>query len=113
MNILGVEYNDREEATFLRRHFKVRYGIIDFGMSLRFEAEKTPHLAERYTGRRTKAPELDLKTPYDPFAADVYQTGSMLLSLLWVRMCCRLYSRYILTHTIIQHLILLTPEFAP
>jgi len=94
MNILGVEYNDRNHATFLRNNFPVRYGIIDFGMSLRFEADKAPHLAELYTGRRTTAPEIDMKKPYDPFAADVYQTGSMLLSLLW-------------------HLTLLTPEFAP
>ena len=54
-------------------------------MSHRFEAAKAPHLAELYTGRPTKAPEINLKIPYDPFAADVYQTGLMLLSLIWVR----------------------------
>jgi hypothetical protein len=85
MNIHGVEYNDRKHATFLRLNFPVRYGIIDFGMSRRFEADKAPHLAELYKGRPTKAPEINLKVPYDPFAADVYQTGSMLLSLFWVR----------------------------
>jgi hypothetical protein len=41
-------------------------------MSLHFEADKAPHLAELYTGRRTMAPEIDMKRPYDPFTADVY-----------------------------------------
>jgi hypothetical protein len=113
MNILGVEYHDRNHAMFLRHKFPVRYGIIDFGMSLHFEADQAPHLAELYTGRRTMAPEIDLKRPFDPFAADVYQTGSMLLSLLWVRFSYRLYLCYILMHTVLQHLTLLTPEFAP
>ena len=85
MDILGIEYNDRTHATFLRHNFPVRYGIIDFGISLHFEADQAPHLTMLYKGRRTKAPEIDLKRPYDPSTADVYQTGSMLLSLLWVR----------------------------
>jgi serine/threonine protein kinase len=84
MNILGVEYYDRRHATFLRLNFPIKYGIIDFGMSRRFETDKVPHLADIYTGRPTKAPEINQKIPYDPFAADVYQTGAMLLSLCWV-----------------------------
>jgi len=84
MNILGVESIDRHEATFLRRSFPVRYGIIDFGLSRHFQADNAPHLADVYIGRLTKAPELDLKSPYDPFAADVYQTGSMFLNMFWV-----------------------------
>jgi hypothetical protein len=85
MNILGVEYYDRRQATYLRLNFPIKYGIIDFGRSRRFESDKAPHLADIYTGRLTKAPEINQKIPYDPFAADVYQTGSMLLSLCWVR----------------------------
>jgi hypothetical protein len=84
MNILGVEYYDRRHATFLRLNFPIKYGIIDFGMSRHFEADKVPHLADIYTGRPTKAPEIHQKIPYDPFAADVHQTGAMLLSLCWV-----------------------------
>jgi serine/threonine protein kinase len=88
MNMLGVEQIDSNHARTLRLNFPLRYGIIDFGQSRRFDPERdtAPYLADVYVGRPTKAPELDLNTPYDPFAADVYQTGSMLLSLLWVRL---------------------------
>jgi hypothetical protein len=85
MNILGVEHHDRQHTRLLRHNFPIRYGIIDSGLSRRFHADKTPHLADVYTGRPTKAPEMDFKIPYDPFAADFYQTEYMLLSLCWVR----------------------------
>jgi hypothetical protein len=45
MNTLGVEHNDRQY--------------------------NDRHLADLYTGRPTKAPEIDLKRPYDAFAPDV------------------------------------------
>jgi hypothetical protein len=83
MNILGVEYYDRRHTTFLRLNFPIKCGIIDFGMSRCFEADKVPHLTDIYTGRPTTAPEIKQKIPYDPFAAGVYQTGAMLLSLFW------------------------------
>jgi hypothetical protein len=84
MNFLGIEQLDTHSAHFLKSWFPVRYGFIDFGQSRRYEADKTPHLADVYTGRFHKAPELDLREPYNPFAADVYQTGSMLLKLFYV-----------------------------
>ena len=88
MNVLGIEQTDSKQAWTLRSRFPVRYGFIDFGQSRRFEADKAPHLADIYTGRLHKAPELDLHEPYDPFAADVYQTGSTLATLFWVCFLC-------------------------
>ena len=93
MNILGVESIHRHKAILLRTTFPVRYGTIDFGLSRRFHADNAPHLADVYIGRLTKAPELDLKIPYDPFAADVYQTGSMFLNMFWVCFLSACYAR--------------------
>jgi hypothetical protein len=84
MNVVGLEQIDQSRALNLRLHVPIRYGFIDFGQSRRFKADKGPHLADVYTGRPHKAPELDLHEPYDPFAADVYQTGSTLGTLFWV-----------------------------
>ena len=84
MNVPGIEQIDPRETAGLRSWFSVRYGFIDFGLS-RFEAGNTPYLADVYTGRFHKAPELDLQKPYNPSAADVFQTGSALVTLFWVR----------------------------
>jgi hypothetical protein len=88
MNILGIEQIDSKQAWALRSNLPLRYGFIDFGQSRRFEADKAPHLSDVYTGRPNKAPELKLLKPYDPFPADVYQTGSTLATLFWVCFLC-------------------------
>ena len=46
----------------------------------------THHLANVYTGHFHKAQELDLQKPYNLFAVDVYQLGSMLLTLFQVHL---------------------------
>ena len=86
MNFLGIEQTDTREAEYLKSRFPIRYGFIDFGLSRRFGENTTHHLVDVYTGRFHKAPELDLREPYNPFAADVYQSGSMLLILFYVRL---------------------------
>jgi len=83
MNFLGIEQTDTREAEYLKSRFPIRYGFIDFGLSRRFGENTTHHVADVYTGRFHKAPELDLREPYNPFAADVYQSGSMLLILFY------------------------------
>ncbi|KAL1726780.1 kinase-like domain-containing protein [Schizophyllum commune] len=59
----------------------IKYGLIDFGESLFFEAANAEALAppQDFAPRLTSAPEVSSMTPYDPFAADVYMTGMMFL----------------------------------
>lgn len=67
----------------------MRYGFIDFGMSRRFpvNSDVASRLVDVYSGRLHKAPELEAKNPYNPFPADVYQVGHMLLAWFYVRTC--------------------------
>ena len=70
-----------------RSTFPVRYLLIDFGYSAYFPTS-TPlpecSLEPTQKGRIHKAPEVSVRR-YNPFAADVYQTGRLLHSWFFVR----------------------------
>ncbi|KAL1741141.1 hypothetical protein HDZ31DRAFT_67217 [Schizophyllum fasciatum] len=75
-------------------HLPIRYGIIDFGESVFFDAASeqlapdAPKLLappRDYCPRPTSAPEVGSQQPFDPFAADVYQTGMFILEQFYVR----------------------------
>ena len=71
---------------------RIKYGLIDFGESLFFEAADAEALAppQDFAPRLTSAPEVSSMTPYDPFAADVYMTGMMFLEHFYVSRRSRL-----------------------
>ncbi|KII89447.1 hypothetical protein PLICRDRAFT_53874 [Plicaturopsis crispa FD-325 SS-3] len=87
MNFLGYEQIHRDVLYLdLRGRFPVKYSLIDFGYSRRFPQDTPPSarlVSDMYAGRPHKAPELDLRKPYDPFAADVYQLGKVLISYFY------------------------------
>jgi len=80
--VLNITTGDTQ--LFFDSTFQSNTGSSTLGCLAVSKRIKVPHLADIYTGRPTKAPEINQKIPYDPFAADVYQTGAMLLSLCWV-----------------------------
>ncbi|KAL1743487.1 kinase-like domain-containing protein [Schizophyllum fasciatum] len=58
----------------------VKYGIIDFGESVFLDANSESLAPPRdYAPRPTSAPEVSSGLPFDPFAADVYQTAFFML----------------------------------
>ncbi|KAL1660696.1 kinase-like domain-containing protein [Schizophyllum commune] len=61
-------------------HFPIKYGIIDFGESVILDGSHDRLAPPRdYAPRPTSAPEVSSQRPFDPFAADVYQTAMFLL----------------------------------
>lgn len=69
-----------------RSTFPVRYLMMDFGFSCQFPSSVplSECLAEPMTkGREHKAPEVE-STQFNPFAADVYQTGRLLYGWFYV-----------------------------
>ncbi|KAJ3520090.1 hypothetical protein NMY22_g12901 [Coprinellus aureogranulatus] len=58
-----------------------RYYVIDFGLSLKFD-EREGVLVLGDVGQDRTVPEMSDTVPYDPFPADVYQFGNMLLRII-------------------------------
>ncbi|KAL1660694.1 kinase-like domain-containing protein, partial [Schizophyllum commune] len=64
----------------LGEHLPVKYYLIDFGPSILLEESSGPLVPPlRLAPHRTSAPEVDSGDPFDPFAADVYQTAVFML----------------------------------
>jgi len=64
-------------APELRNSFPVKYALIDFGQSVQFPADSDLSSCKGIwpVPREQSAPETKRGSPFDPFAADVYQTG--------------------------------------
>ncbi|KIY44916.1 hypothetical protein FISHEDRAFT_61593 [Fistulina hepatica ATCC 64428] len=72
--------------TSIRGLFPVHYGLIDFGNARMFPADCPADrlfVSDLFTGRHSMAPEVRLRQPYDPFAADVYQTAVLFFSYFY------------------------------
>ncbi|KAF9481627.1 hypothetical protein BDN70DRAFT_854812 [Pholiota conissans] len=66
-----------------RSTFPIKYTLIDFGNSAYFLPgipRKRRRIAPSGIGREHRAPEVDERFKYDPFAADVYQTATFFYS---------------------------------
>ncbi|EJD41431.1 hypothetical protein AURDEDRAFT_138671 [Auricularia subglabra TFB-10046 SS5] len=59
-------------------HPPIRYYLIDFGISSRFDGDG-PYRVTGTIGRDPTAPELSDTVPYDPFKLDVYMVGNFFL----------------------------------
>jgi hypothetical protein len=56
----------------------VKYFIVDFGISRRYESLDPPPLEDLILGRNRSLPEYRLKIdPCNPFATDIYYLGSL------------------------------------
>lgn len=66
-------------------YFPVSYGLIDFGESVFLDGPSSLAPPRTYATRPTSAPEVSSGEPFDPFAADVYQTARFLLEQFYVR----------------------------
>jgi len=80
MNFWGVSQPSRDfgrKPPKLRGHFPVKYALIDFGHSIQFlpNADPSSYLGIWTVPRQQRAPETTTGNPFDPFAADVYQTS--------------------------------------
>ncbi|KIY44918.1 kinase-like protein [Fistulina hepatica ATCC 64428] len=70
----------------IRKRFPVRYGLIDFGNARMFPASWPADellLTEAVEGHPHMAPEVQQGQPYDPFAADVFQTAVLFFSYFY------------------------------
>ncbi|KAL6301931.1 kinase-like domain-containing protein [Sparassis latifolia] len=80
MNFWGVVPRSRNFGTLapeLRSGFPVKYALIDFGHSVHFAADSDTQSRRGIwpVPREQSAPETKRGRPFNPFAADVYQTG--------------------------------------
>lgn len=84
MNFYGTIPPDTERPAF-RSDFPVKYALIDFGSSVQFPPDTLAQERRGYwvVGREQRAPETKRKRPFDPFAADVYQTGRTIYG--WIK----------------------------
>ena len=83
MNFWGVTQPSRDfgrKAPILRAQFPVKYTLIDFGYSIQFlpDADPSSYLGTWKVSRPQRA-------PFDPFAADVYQTSRSIYAWCLVR----------------------------
>ena len=92
MNFWGVSppYRDfHKKAPILRAQFPqaVKYALIDFGCSIQFlpDADPSSYLGTWKVSRPQRAPETTTGNPFDPFAADVYQTSRSIYGWCRVR----------------------------
>jgi len=56
---------------------EIKYYILDFGLSSRFEDSTQPRLVRGTTIQDHEVPELSDTTPYDPFPVDVFTLGNV------------------------------------
>jgi len=68
----------RDAIVLTRTQAPPNYYFIDFGISTQFEDGESPFSVLGNEGR-TRAPELSLKVPYDPFKVDVFGMGEFLV----------------------------------
>jgi serine/threonine protein kinase len=90
MNFYGVTQPPRDRGRkppILRGLFPVKYSLIDFGCSIQFspDADPSSYLGTWKVSRQQRAPETTTGKPFDPFAADVYQTGRTIYGWCMVR----------------------------
>ena len=92
MNFWGVTPPSRDlgrKAPILRAQleFPVKYALIDFGYSIQFlpDADPSSYLGTWKVPRPQRAPETTTGNPFDPFAADVYQTSRSIYGWCTVR----------------------------
>ena len=92
MNFWGVTQPSRHfgrKAPILRSQFPqaVKYALIDFGYSVQFspDADPSSYLGAWKVPRPQRAPETTTGNPFDPFAADVYQTSRSIYAWCMVR----------------------------
>ena len=91
MNFWGVTQPSEEsrKAPILRAQFPqaVKYALIDFGYSIQFspDADSSSYLGTWKVPRLQRAPETATGNPFDPFAADAYQTGRSIYGWCMVR----------------------------
>jgi hypothetical protein len=64
-----------------RRETTVRYYLIDFGISVRYEDKKSRGKITGADGRERTTPELSDTIPYDPFPVDIYVAGKVLQTI--------------------------------
>ncbi|KAI5828395.1 hypothetical protein K523DRAFT_388322 [Schizophyllum commune Tattone D] len=76
INFFG--YVDRSLSPVVE-YFPISYGLIDFGESVFLDAYSSLAPPRDYAPRPNSAPEVSSGQPFDPFAADVYQTARFLL----------------------------------
>ena len=91
MNFWGVTQPPRDfgrKAPILRGQFPVKYALIDFGYSIQFmpDADPSSYLGTWVVPRPQRAPETTTGNPFDPFAADVYQTSRTIYAWCMVRL---------------------------
>ena len=92
MNFWGAYPPPRDfhkKAPILRAQFPqaVKYALIDFGYSVQFlpDADPSSYLGTWKVPRPQRAPETATGNPFDPFAADVYQTSRSIYAWCMVR----------------------------
>lgn len=75
-----------------RSAVRVKYYLVDFGISTRFPSGESPRLVLGTDGIDATVPELSKDIPYDPFKTDIYIMGSLFReAFLQVRsatLCC-------------------------
>ena len=106
MNFWGVAQPPRDfgrKPPILRGQYSVKYALIDFGYSIQFlpDADPSSYLGTWTVPRPQRAPETTAGNPFDPFAADVYQTSRTIYG--W----CRVRHNLIALSDL-QHLMVLT-----
>ena len=93
MNFWGViqPYTDFDtKPPKLRGNIPVKYALIDFEHSIQFLPDASSYLGTWTVPRLQRAPETTTGKPFDPFAADVYQTGRTIYG--WCRVRHKLIS---------------------
>ncbi|TDL23911.1 hypothetical protein BD410DRAFT_720197 [Rickenella mellea] len=60
----------------------VKYYIVDFGLSVRFEESDMVRLVTGVAAQDRNVPELSTSTPYDPFMVDIFTLGNFYLETL-------------------------------
>ena len=106
MNFWGVTQPSRDfgrKAPILHAQFPVKYSLIDFRYSIQFlpDADPSSYLGTLKVSRPQRAPETTTGNPFNPFAADVYQTGRSIYGWCMVR-------HKLIVLSDLQHLIVLT-----
>ena len=90
-------------------YFPIAYGLIDFGESVFLDPRSSLAPPRDYAPRPTSASEVSSGEPFDPFAADVYQTAMFLLEQFYVLLSHYFYCQTELTSA--QDLTWLDPQF--
>lgn len=74
---MNYEYTDLAKR-FTRTKAPIKYYLIDFGISRKFNPADGPPRELPIRGGDKSAPENDSEEPIDPFPTDVYYLGNMI-----------------------------------